>query len=50
MKVLKFTLAIIFLATVSSCSYKTCPTYSKVEAPTDLVVSTQQSADHVLTR
>ena len=43
MKVLKFTLALIFLAAVSSCSHQTCPTYSKVKAPTDLVVTTQHS-------
>ena len=41
MKLLKFTVAILFLAAVSSCSYKTCPTYSKIEAPTNLTVSTQ---------
>jgi len=41
MKLLKFAVAIIFLAAASSCSYKTCPTYSKIEAPTDLTVSTQ---------
>lgn len=43
MKVLKFTLAIFFLAAVSSCSYKTCPTYSTVEAPANFVVTTQQA-------
>ncbi|MEM9833118.1 MAG: hypothetical protein AAF944_20965 [Bacteroidota bacterium] len=41
MKLLKFTVAILFLTAVSSCSYKTCPTYSKIEAPTSLTVSTQ---------
>ncbi len=41
MKLLKFTIAILFLAAASSCSYKTCPTYSKIDAPTNLTVSTQ---------
>lgn len=41
MKVLKFTVAILFLAAVSSCSHRTCPTYSKVEAPTNLTADTQ---------
>ena len=45
MKVLKFTVAVLFLAAASSCSYKTCPTYSTAEAPTDLVVTTQEAAD-----
>jgi hypothetical protein len=41
MKVLKFTVVILFLAAASSCSYKTCPTYSKIDAPVDLTASTQ---------
>ncbi|MEM9672941.1 MAG: hypothetical protein ACFB15_14745 [Cyclobacteriaceae bacterium] len=41
MKLLKLAVAIIFLAAASSCSYKTCPTYSKIDAPADLTASTQ---------
>ena len=41
MKLLKFTIAILFLAAASSGSYKTCTTYSKVDAPTNLTVSAQ---------
>lgn len=37
--------AFIFLGAVMGCSYKTCPTYSKIEAPSDLVVTTQGAAD-----
>ncbi|MGB3588756.1 MAG: hypothetical protein WBA23_19575 [Tunicatimonas sp.] len=44
MKVLKFSVAILFLAAASSCSHQTCPTYSKVEAPVNLTATTQSAA------